>query len=131
VERSEEGEGVSTLAIAGGLGLGLVIGVISGMIGIGGGAFLIPALIFFYGMSQKTAQGTSVATLLLPIGAFAFWTYYKAGHVNVMLALLIAIGFAFGGWVGGLWAQHLSDVVLRRGFAVLLVLLAVKLGMER
>ena len=122
---------MSTLAIAGGLGLGLVIGVISGMIGIGGGAFLIPALIFFYGMSQKTAQGTSVATLLLPIGVFAFWTYYKAGHVNVMLALLIAIGFAFGGWVGGLWAQHLSDVVLRRGFAVLLVLLAVKLGMER
>jgi uncharacterized membrane protein YfcA len=119
---------MSSLAIAGGFGIGLVVGVISGMIGIGGGAFLIPALIFFYGMSQKTAQGTSIATLLLPIGIFAFWTYYKAGHVDLKLALLIAVGFAAGGWFGGLWAQHLSDVLLRRGFAVLLVILAVKLA---
>jgi len=96
------------------------------MIGIGGGAFLIPALIFFYGMSQKTA-----ATLLLPIGVFAFWTYYKAGHVDLKLALLIAVGFAVGGWFGGLWAQHLPDVVLRRGFAVLLVALAIKLTVGR
>ena len=116
---------MSSVAIAGGLVLGLVIGMFSGLIGIGGGACLIPALIFFYGMSQKTAQGTSVATLLLPIGIFAFWTYYKAGHVDLKLALLIAVGFSVGGWFGGLWAQHLSDVVLRRGFAVLLVLLAI------
>ena len=122
---------MSSLAIAGGLALGLVIGVISGMIGIGGGAFLIPALIFFYGMSQKTAQGTSVATLLLPIGMFAFWTYYKAGHVDLKLAFLIAVGFAVGGWFGALWAQHLSDIVLRRGFAVLLVVLAIKFAIGR
>ncbi len=76
----------------------------------------------------KNAQGTSIATLLLPIGIFAFWTYYKAGHVDLKLALLIAVGFAAGGWFGGLWAQHLSDVLLRRGFAVLLVILAVKLA---
>ena len=122
---------MTPLAIAGGLALGVVIGVISGIVGIGGGAFLIPALIFFYGMSQKTAQGTSVATLLLPIGIFAFWTYYKAGHVDLHLALLIAIGFAVGGWFGGLWAQHLPDVVLRRGFAVLLLALAIKLATGR
>ncbi len=91
------------------------------------GAFLIPALIFFYGMSQITAQGTSVATLL-PIGIFAFWTYYTAGHVDLKLAMLIAVGLAMGGWFGGLWAQHLSDVVLRRGFAVLLIALPIKLG---
>ena len=122
---------MTPLAIAGGLLLGLIIGMISGIIGIGGGAFLIPALIFFYGMSQKTAQGTSVATLLLPIGIFAFWTYYKAGHVDLKLALLIAIRFAIGGWFGGLWAQHLPDVVLRRGFALLLVALAIKLVIVR
>jgi uncharacterized membrane protein YfcA len=122
---------MTPLSIAGGLVLGVVIGIISGMIGIGGGAFLIPALIFFYGMSQKTAQGTSVATLLLPIGIFAFWTYYKAGHVDLKLGLLIAVGFAVGGWFGGLWAQHLSDVVLRRGFSVLLVALAIKLAIGR
>lgn len=122
---------MTPLAIAGGIALGLVIGIISGMIGIGGGAFLIPALIFFYGMSQKTAQGTSVATLLLPIGVFAFWTYYKAGHVDLKLGFLIAVGFAVGGWFGGLWAQHLSDVVLRRGFAVLMIALGIKLAIGR
>lgn len=118
---------MSLFAIGGGLLLGVVIGVISGLIGIGGGAFLIPALVYFYGMSQIKAQGTSIATLLLPIGVFAFWTYYKAGHVDVKLALLIAIGFSVGGWVGGAWAQHLSPLILRRSFAALLVLLAIKL----
>lgn len=122
---------MTPIAVGSGLALGVAIGMISGMIGIGGGAFLIPALIFFYDMPQKTAQGTSVATLLLPIGIFAFRTYYKAGHVDLKLALLIATGFAVGGWIGSLWAQHLSDVVLRRGFAVLLVALAIKVAIGR
>jgi uncharacterized membrane protein YfcA len=86
---------------------------------------------FLYGMSQKTAQGTSIATLLLPIGIFAFWSYYKAGHVDLKLAILIAVGFAVGGWFGGIWAQHLSDVVLSRAFAVLLAALAVELFIGR
>ncbi len=119
---------MTPLAIGGGLVLGVATGIIAGLIGIGGGAFLVPALLFFYGMSQKTAQGTSVATLLLPIGALAFWNYYKAGHVDLKLAGLIGVGFIVGGWFGGLWAQQLSDVVLRRSFAVLLVLLAAKLA---
>ena len=118
-------------SILGGLLLGVVIGGISGVIGIGGGAFLIPALMFFYGMSQKTAQGTSITTLLLPIGIFAFWTYYKAGHVDIKLALLIAAGFALGGWLGGLWAQSLSDLALRRIFAGLLLVLAAKLAFSK
>lgn len=78
-------------------------------------------------MSQMKAQGTSLATLLLPIGIFAFWTYYKAGEVDFKLAMLIAAGFAAGGWFGGVWAQHLSAIVLRRSFAALLVLIAAKL----
>ncbi len=122
---------MSTFAIAGGLALGVLIGIVSGLIGIGGGAFLIPALMYFYGMSQLKAQGTSVATLLLPIGAFAFWTYYKAGHVDLRLAMLIAFGFAAGGWLGGTWAQHLSENVLRKTFAVLLVALAAKMFFTR
>jgi uncharacterized membrane protein YfcA len=107
--------------------LGLVVGVVSGLVGIGGGALLIPALVLFYGMSQIKAQGTSLATLLLPIGVFAFWEYYKAGEVNVKLALIIALGFAVGGWLGGAWAQHLPAVALKRTFALLLVGIAVKM----
>lgn len=119
------------LGVLAGLALGFAIGAISGLIGIGGGAFLIPALVLLYGMSQKTAQGTSLATLLLPIGIFAFWTYYKAGEVDLKLAFLLALGFAVGGWFGGLWAQHFSDVVLRRGFAVLLLILAIRLAFAK
>jgi uncharacterized membrane protein YfcA len=122
---------MTPIAILGGLFLGIVIGAISGLVGIGGGALLIPALIYFYGMTQIKAQGTSLATLLLPIGFFAFWTYYKAGHADLKLALLIAVGFAIGGWVGGAWAQHLPAIVLRRAFAVLLVIIAAKLAFSR
>jgi hypothetical protein len=111
----------------GGLVLGAVIGGISGLVGIGGGAFLIPALIFFYGMSQKTAQGTSLATLLLPIGIFAFRTYYKAGQCGRETGAAHCCRFRRRRVAGGQWAQHLSDVLLRRFFAVLLILLAAKL----
>ena len=113
------------------LALGVAIGSVSSMVGIGGGVLLIPALVLLYGMSQKTAQGTSIATLLLPIGIFAFWEYRKAGHVNLKLAMLVALGFAIGGYFGGIWAQDLSDVVLRRIFALVLVLLAAKLVFTR
>ena len=121
---------MTALAIVGGLLLGVAVGGISGLVGIGGGAFLIPALTMFYGMSQKKAQGTSVATLLLPIGIFAFWEYRKAGQVDLRLAMLIAAGFVVGGWFGGLLAQHLSELLLRRVFASFLVLLAAKIALQ-
>jgi uncharacterized membrane protein YfcA len=122
---------MSPLFILGGLALGIAIGIVSCMVGIGGGVLLIPALIYFYGMSQIKAQGTSIATLLFPIGCLAFLKYYKAGHVDVKLATLVAIGFIVGGYFGGAWAQHLSPMVLRRSFAALLVLVAAKLMFER
>jgi uncharacterized membrane protein YfcA len=122
---------MSLLWVLGGLALGIAVGSVSGLIGLGGGVFLIPALTFFYGMSQKRAQGTSIATLLLPVGVLAFWSYYKQGHADLKLALFIAVGFTIGGWFGGQYAQHLSDTALRRGFAVLLVALAVKLFLQR
>jgi uncharacterized membrane protein YfcA len=127
MEPVRAGECMNPLVIVGGLALGLVIGAISGVVGIGGGAFLIPALIFFFGMSQIRAQGTSIATLLLPIGIFAFLTYYKAGHVDVKLAMILSVGFAVGGWLGGMWAQHLPEIVLKRAFGVLLLSLGVKM----
>jgi uncharacterized membrane protein YfcA len=107
--------------------IGIVVGIISGLVGIGGGALLIPALICFYKMTQHKAQGTSLAVLLLPIGFFAFWEYYKAGNVDLKLAVLIAVGFAAGAYFGGAWAQHLSEGLLRKGFAILLLVLAARL----
>ena len=110
--------------------LGAAIGIVSGFVGIGGGAFLVPALVFGFGMSQHDAQGTSLATLLLPIGASAVWQYYRAGHVDLRLAILLAIGFAVGAYAGAVWAQGVSEVVLRRAFAVLLAGLAVKTWLD-
>jgi uncharacterized membrane protein YfcA len=111
--------------------LGIGIGIISGLIGLGGGVFLIPTLVYVYGMDQHRAQGTSVATLLLPIGAMAFWKYYAAGNVDLKIAALVAAGFFVGGYFGAAWAQALPTLVLRRIFAGCLAVIAVKLFLQR
>jgi hypothetical protein len=113
------------------LALGVLIGTISGMIGLGGAIFLIPILVYGYGMDQKTAQGTSVATLLLPIGALAFWKYYSAGHVDIKLAALLALGFFIGGYFGGSLAQLATSLQLRRIFALCLAGMAVKMFLQQ
>jgi hypothetical protein len=111
--------------------LGLMIGVLSGIVGIGGGIMIVPALIYFFHMSQHKAQGTSLAALLVPAGALAFWEYYKAGNVDIKAGLFIALGFLVGGYFGGLWAQHLSELVLRRVFGTLLVIIGIRLLLQR
>jgi uncharacterized membrane protein YfcA len=111
--------------------LGGMIGVVSGMIGLGGAIFLIPILVYGYGMDQKSAQGTSLATLLLPIGALAFWKYYGAGHVNLKLAGLLALGFFVGGYFGGSFAQLAIGLQLRRVFAVVLAGIAIKMFLQK
>lgn len=113
------------------LAIGVLIGTVSGMIGLGGAIFLIPILVYGYGMDQKSAQGTSLATMLLPIGALAFWRYYSAGHVNLKLAALLAVGFFVGGYIGGSIAQLASGLQLRRIFAVCLAGIAVKMFLQK
>jgi uncharacterized membrane protein YfcA len=107
--------------------VGLAVGVLSGLIGLGGGVFIIPILTYGFGMSQHKAQGTSLGALLAPIGLLAFIEYYKAGNVDVRAAMCIAVGFLLGGYFGGRWAQYISDATLRRGFAVLLILVGLKM----
>jgi uncharacterized protein len=107
--------------------LGFAVGVVSGIIGIGGGILLIPALIWLLGMSQRKAQGTSLAALLLPVGIFAFWTYYREGNADLRVGLLIAAGFAVGGLFGGFGAQYVPELWLRRIFAVVLISLGAKM----
>ena len=113
------------------LAVGGMIGTVSGMIGLGGAIFLIPILVYGYGMDQKSAQGTSLATLLLPIGALAFWKYYTAGHVNLKLAAPLALGFFIGGYLGGSMAQAVTGLQLRRIFAVCLAGIAVKMLLQK
>jgi uncharacterized membrane protein YfcA len=111
--------------------IGLATGVISGLIGLGGGVFIVPALVYVFKMSQHEAQGTSLATLLLPIGLFGFLEYYRQGNVDLRVAALLAVGFAVGVFAGGRWAQAIPDVVLRRVFAVTLVLVASRMWFGR
>ncbi|HLW51502.1 MAG TPA: sulfite exporter TauE/SafE family protein [Candidatus Angelobacter sp.] len=111
--------------------LGLIVGLISGVVGTGGGVLIVPALVFLFHMNQRTAQGTSLGALLAPIGILAFWEYHKAGAVNVSAALWIAVGFAVGGYFGGMWAQHLSEPILRRGLGTLLVLSGLRMLLVR
>ena len=111
--------------------LGLVVGALSGVVGIGGGILIVPALVYLFHMSQHKAQGTSLGALLAPIGALAFWEYYKAGNTDVKAALLIGAGFLVGGYFGGLWAQQIPELALRRIFGTLLVILGIRLLLGR
>jgi hypothetical protein len=104
--------------------LGLAAGVLSGLLGIGGGIILIPALIFVFGLSQQQAQGTTLALMVPPIGILAAWTYYKHGFVDIKIASLICIGFIIGGLFGAEWAVTLPKDVLRRIFGVALFLIS-------
>jgi uncharacterized membrane protein YfcA len=101
--------------------IGLLVGVVSGVVGIGGGILFVPALVWLAGMSQHKAQGTSLGALLLPVGAFAFWEYYREGNADLRVALLLAVGFLIGGYFGAVGAQHISDLWLRRIFAVTMI----------
>jgi len=101
--------------------IGLVVGIVSGVVGIGGGVLFIPALIWLLGMDQHKAQGTSLAALLAPVGLFAFWEYYRKGNADLRVGLLLAAGFLVGGYFGGVGAQYIPEVWLRRIFAVMLI----------
>jgi uncharacterized protein len=106
------------------IAIGFGAGILSGLFGIGGGLVIVPALILLARLTPITAIGTSLAALLLPVGALGAWEYYKKGHLNVPAALFIALGLLFGAWLGARLAQQLSPVQLKRGFAVFLVLVA-------
>ena len=117
--------------VLGGAAIGVAAGILAGMVGIGGGIVVVPALIYFFGMDQHTAQGTSLAVLLPPTGLFAFLRYYQQGHVDLKMAALIVVGVLVGGWVGGAWAQQVSGPALRKGFAVFLAIVSVKMFFQK
>lgn len=108
--------------------IGLAAGILSGMFGIGGGIIVVPALIYLAKMPPQQAAGTSLAALVLPLGAaIGAATYYREGHLQIRDALFVALGMAAGAWLGAMIATHVDALYLKRSFAVLMVAMAVKM----
>jgi len=107
--------------------LGLVAGVFSGLIGIGGAIIIIPCLVLLFGLPQHLAQGTTLALMVPPIGLLAAWTYYKQGNVDLKIAGLICLGFFFGGLLGAQFAIKIPDEILRKIFGVILLVASLKM----
>lgn len=107
--------------------IGVAAGVLSGLIGIGGGIIIVPCLVLLLKFPQKEAQGTSLAILLLPIGILAVTEYYKQGFINVKYAVIVAVAFIIGGYFGSKISLSLSEDKLRKIFAITLILLSIRM----
>jgi uncharacterized membrane protein YfcA len=107
--------------------VGVLAGLLAGAFGIGGAIIVIPALVFILGLSQHEAQGTSLAFMLPPVGILATWNYWKEGHVNWKIALILSITFFIGAYFGSQFSINISDKTLRRLFGGLLILIALKM----
>jgi uncharacterized protein len=107
--------------------LGLVAGILSGLIGIGGGIIIVPALVIFFGLSQHSAQGTTLALMVPPIGLLAALAYYKQGYVDLKIAAFICLGFFLGGLLGAKFAIGIPDMVLKKIFGAVLLLVSLKM----
>jgi uncharacterized membrane protein YfcA len=107
--------------------IGILAGVAGGLLGIGGAVIIIPLLVFIYGFDQKLAQGTTLVMMIPPIGLMAAIEYYRADFVNMKAAIIMAIFFFLGGWLGGKIAIKIDPVILRKVFACFLMLISIKM----
>lgn len=107
--------------------IGLLAGILSGLVGVGGGIIIVPALVFFLGFTQKEAQGTSLGLLLLPIGILAVLNYYQKGLIDVKVVGIMALTFTLGGFLGSKIALAISETALRRIFAIVLFYTGLKM----
>lgn len=107
--------------------IGIGAGLLSGLVGVGGGIIIVPALVFFLGFSQKMAQGTSLGILLLPVGILGVMQFYKQGYVNINVVWIISLAFLFGSYFGSKIALSLPQETAKKIFAILMILIAVKL----
>ena len=109
------------------IALGLAAGVASGLLGIGGGTIIIPALVYIAGFTQHQAQGTTLALMVPPIGLLAAIKYYQAGNVDIKIAALICVGFFIGGLIGASFVTPIPEQILKKVFGVFLILVALKM----
>jgi uncharacterized protein len=107
--------------------IGFSAGILSGLIGVGGGIIVVPALVLFLNFSQHEAQGTSLGLLLLPVGILAVLNYYNKGYIDVKIVAIMAVTFILGGWVGSKLALQLSTDAVKKVFAIVLFYAAFKM----
>ncbi|CAN5369493.1 sulfite exporter TauE/SafE family protein [soil metagenome] len=108
-------------------GIGMLGGVLGGMLGLGGAIIIIPALVMLLGYSQQLAQGTTLIMMVLPVGALAAYQYYQKGFVDVKASLVLAGFFFIGGYFGAKFATQIPQEFLKKSFALMLVVIAVKI----
>lgn len=107
--------------------IGLAAGFLGGLVGIGGGVLIVPALVLLLGLSQHMAQGISLAMILFPVGILGVINYYKNGYVDFKYAGLLALGFFAGSYLGSKFSLSLSQDTVKKIFAVVMILLSIKL----
>ena len=107
--------------------IGLAAGILSGLVGVGGGIIVVPALVFALGFTQQQAQGTSLGLLLLPIGIFAVINYYKQGYIDIRVVVIMSIAFIIGAYLGSKFALTLPEKTVKRIFAIVLFWAGIKM----
>lgn len=108
--------------------IGLLAGILSGSVGVGGGVIMVPLAIYFLGYTQHQAQGMSLAVLAVPVTFIAAYTYHKNGHtLDWRYALIIAAAFIVGGFFGSKIAISINQQLMKKIFGVILIIVAVKM----
>jgi hypothetical protein len=107
--------------------IGLCAGILSGLIGVGGGIIVVPALVYFLGFSQHEAQGTSLGLLLLPVGILAVMNYYNQGYIDMKVVAIMCVSFVIGGWLGSKLSLTLPEEQVKKVFGVILIYTAFKM----
>ena len=108
------------------IGVGLATGVLSGLLGVGGGVILVPALVFVFSLTMKNAIGTSLA-IIIPTAIVGTYFHYREGNVKFLLVIYIAIAAIIGSRVGVYLNNVLPNIILRRMFGALLLLIGIKM----
>lgn len=111
--------------------IGLLAGILSGLVGVGGGIIMVPLLVLLLGFSQHQAQGTSLTVLVVPVTALAVFNYYKEGYINWKYAAIIAVFFVVGSYFGSKLAVGIDQKMLKKIFGVVLIIIAGKMLLEK
>ncbi len=113
------------------IGIGLSAGILSGLLGVGGGIIIVPSLAFLLGFTQHLAQGTSLAMLLLPVGIMGVYKYYTAGSIDLRIAAILALGYFLGSYTGASISLTINPVVMRKIFATFVICIGIAMLMKK